>query len=122
MRSVCLLLLFMCFADLPMRADGMPNAPRPAARTGSPDAVAQRLYRAWTRGDRRAALQVATPRVVRSLFRTSGRGGAGWQFQGCERVGSGYRCAFSYEGGATTMTVRRMRAGYRVVGIRYIAD
>jgi hypothetical protein len=97
-------------------------APHRSHRVTTPDAAAKQLYADWMRDDRAAALLVASPAVVRSLFKTSGKGGH-WEFQGCSRSRQGFLCSYSYEGGAANMRVRGSRArGYRVVGISYIAD
>jgi hypothetical protein len=60
-----------------------------AAKFVSPEAAARRLYDAWRRRNRRAALKVATRRAVNILFGNSWTSWRPMKFKGCERSESG---------------------------------
>lgn len=89
-----------------------------------PAPVARHLFRAWQKGDRHRALEVATKPVVDTLFRvTYDPKGVTYFFQGCTRKPKGYTCAYSYEGGALLLHLKGTAArGYDVRSIGYIAD
>jgi hypothetical protein len=55
----------------------------------SPEAAAQRLYDAWRRRNRRAALKVATRRAVNALFGNSWKSWGPMKFKSCEGSESG---------------------------------
>jgi hypothetical protein len=95
-----------------------------AAHAATPSGAATRLYSAYRRCNRRAALKVASMAAVKKLFRRGcGGQGPGWQFMGCDRSGTGYMCSYYYEGGAVNMRVKRFGAsGYSVVSVGFVAD
>ncbi len=96
----------------------------PLGKISKPEVAAKRLYGAWKKSDRPAARRVASRSAVNQLFKTRFTGDApDWQFQGCERRGSGYDCSYSYEGGAAIMRVTgSASAGFLVSSVKFIAD
>jgi hypothetical protein len=96
----------------------------PTSKVSNPETAAKRFYGAWKRTDRPAARRVASRSAVSQLFKTRfTKGSPGWQFQGCERLGRGYDCYYSYEGGSATMRVTgNASAGYLVSSIKFTAD
>ena len=89
-----------------------------------PAKAATALLASWRAGDRDRALQYATERAVKTLFRARfDPQGVPYFFQGCSAEPKGYGCTYSYEGGAMTMHVGGSKsAGYDVRRITYIAD
>jgi hypothetical protein len=93
-----------------------------AGKVSKPEGAAQGLYNAWKRNSRKAALRVASQSAVNKVFRTKYTG-PGWQFNGCEKRGSGYNCSYYYEGGGVNMRVTgSSRSGYRVNSVSFVAD
>ena len=91
-------------------------------KASKPETAARSLYSAWKRNNRPAALQVATRSAVNKVFKTRWTG-PDWEFNGCEKRGSGYDCFYRYEGGGVNMRVTGgPRAGYRVQTVGFIAD
>ena len=102
MRFVALLLGLMLAA-----CGGPTNATSPAR-------TARALFQARTSGDRRAALRVATPAAVRSLFALNGAPGRA-KFGHCSKAGVGYSCDFYFdECGDLVMLLDRTARGFRV--------
>src|SRR6266508_3192407 len=96
---------------------GTPTAP---PRVPDPKVAARRLFDAWQEGDRKAALQVASPGAVRALFAVEPTPVP--HFSNCRSRNLGFDCQYGYhqdsglwfivmrvEGGAS--------AGYRVVSV-----
>jgi hypothetical protein len=94
--------------------------PAPTPRISDPALAATHLFDAWQAGDRRRALQAASPTAVRALLAIPPSPRP--RFTGCRSRSLGYDCVYSYpnadgvffidmrvEGGAS--------AGYRVVSI-----
>ena len=93
-----------------------------AGKASTAEAAARGLYSAWKRNNRPAALQVASRSAVNKVFKTRWTG-PDWEFNGCEKRGSGYDCFYRYEGGGVNMRVTGgTRAGYRVQTVSFIAD
>jgi len=55
----------------------------------SPELAARRLYGAWQKGSRRAALKVATKGAVNTLFANRWKDWGPMKFKGCERNDGG---------------------------------
>jgi len=103
-------------------AAAAPNTLLIAGKASNPEAAARGLYSAWKRHNRPAALRVASRSAVNKVFKTRWTG-PDWEFNGCERRGSGYDCFYRYEGGGVNMRVTGgPRAGYRVQTVGFIAD
>ena len=96
---------------------GTPTAP---PRVPDPKVAARRLFDAWQEGDRKAALQVASPGAVRALFAVEPTPVP--HFSNCRSRNLGFDCQYGYhqdsglwfivmrvEGGAS--------AGYQVVSV-----
>jgi hypothetical protein len=91
-------------------------------KISKPETAAQKLYSAWKRNKRREALQVATSAAVNKIFRNQYTG-PDWEFNGCEKHGTGYDCFYRYEGGGVSMRVMKgTGASYRVQSVSFIAD
>jgi hypothetical protein len=89
----------------------------------SPADAASSLVSAWSADDRTAALRCTSEEVVDRLFQVSGAGNT-WTDQGCDASDpSAPVCAYSYEGGAAFLTTTGSDAdGWKVTGLRYVAD
>jgi hypothetical protein len=60
----------------------------------SPEATAQALYTAWTKGDRAAAARVAQPQAVTDLFARPWQAGDGWSFGECSGAAGSLICGW----------------------------
>jgi hypothetical protein len=97
----------------------IPHGSTTSPRISAPALAAGQVFQAWQAGDRRHALQAATPNAVRTLFAFAPT--QRLRFTGCRYSGLGYNCfytstdvglwyvAMRVEGGAS--------AGYRVVSV-----
>jgi hypothetical protein len=96
-----------------------PTTAAPTATTealvpqSSPDLAARALFAAWSKGDRAAALQVATPAAVAALF---GQPVASYSDRGCQDpISARALCAFEIgDGLAQVGTVRLLAGGWAV--------
>jgi hypothetical protein len=122
-ETVKRLLLIVALSLLVLVTSALPTtAPLDSGKISKPETAAKRLYSAWKRHSRRAALQVASSSAVNKMFRTRYTG-PDWEFNGCEKRGAGYDCFYRYEGGGTSMrVVGGTAAGYRVQSVSFIAD
>ncbi|MEV0585947.1 hypothetical protein [Nonomuraea sp. NPDC050310] len=89
-----------------------------------PSAAAKWLYGAYQRGDRHAALEVASTGAVKQQFKVKyDPNSTPHQFMGCSKEPKGYVCHWYYEGGSVGMHVRGTKArGYHVSFLTYVAD
>lgn len=95
------------------------TVPSLEGKISKPEVAAQRLYGAYKRHNRRAALQVASTSAVKELF-SSRWTGPDWEFYGCEKSGAGYYCVYRYEAGGVRMRViGGAKAGYRVQSVEF---
>lgn len=88
----------------------------------SAESTARRLLSAYKNCDRAAALKVASPAVVRKIFKNCRKGEANWEYMGCDKEGKGYSCSYRYEGGGVNLRVVKNSKGYRAVSVGFIAD
>ena len=107
------LVLMPLFQSPLMGRDGLPK---------SAETVAQQLLSAYKSCNRAAALKVASPAVVRKIFKNCRTGEANWQYMGCDKEGKGYSCSYYYEGGAVNLRVVKSGNGYRAVSVSFVAD
>jgi hypothetical protein len=91
-----------------------PGTPQP-----SPAQAADTLLAAWRRGDRNAALQVASAVAVTELF---GHAAAPPQSRGCQdAIASASDCAFGVNGSLLTLHTVEVPAGWVVEGVTYLS-
>ena len=88
----------------------------------SAETTARQLLSAYKSCNRAAARKVASPAVVRKIFKNCRPGEANWEYMGCDKEGKGYSCSYRYEGGGVNLRVVKQGNGYRAVSVGFIAD
>ena len=107
-------LLLMPLSQSPlMGRDGMPK---------SAETTAKQFLSAYKSCNRAAALKVASPAVVKKVFKNCRQGEVNWEYMGCDKEGKGYSCNYYYEGGAANLRVVKYGSGYRAVSVGFVAD
>ena len=96
----------------------------PSGPAATPDAAADGLFNAWKKGDRDDASRYAKPNAITKMFaHPYTDDSVAYNDQGCSPQGGQFNCAWTYEGGALTMTVEAWPGGgYVVDSVTYIAD
>jgi hypothetical protein len=96
----------------------------PSGPAGTPDAAAEGLFNAWTKNDQDDASRYAKPGAISKMFaHPHTDDSVEYMKQGCSPQGGQFTCAWTYEGGAITMTVEAWPGGgYVVDSVTYIAD
>jgi hypothetical protein len=96
----------------------------PSGPASTPDAAALGLFNAWKKNDQNDASHYAKPQAITKMFKQPYTDGSvKYTNQGCQPEGGQFNCAWSYEGGALTMTVEAWPGGGFVVdSVTYIAD
>ena len=77
-----------------MPSDSTTTSVAAAAPAASPEAYAQSLYDAWTRGDQVAAATVAQAEAVTTLFSRTWTADDGWVFAECSGAAGSLVCAW----------------------------
>lgn len=97
------------------------SPPSPSTPPGSPEEQARSLYTAWTKGDRTAALALAEPAAVSSLFQRAWSASDSWTFGGCEGAAGSTYCTWRRPGEQLVIRVRNDIAGppLRVLEARF---
>jgi hypothetical protein len=96
----------------------------PVGPASTPQAAANGLFNAWKKNDQNDAANYAKPQAISKMFaHPYNDPSVKYTNQGCEPQGGQFTCAWSYEGGAVTMTVEAWPGGGFVVdSVTYIAD
>ena len=113
---VVLISISSCFAAL-LHNVGQEN---------SPEETAKQFYAAFKRGDRRAALKLATRAVVREVFENNAKK-ADWHFTDCSepkvKTHGDITCFYIFQGGGIGMFMRKQADGsYRIVSTYYMTE
>ena len=85
----CVVFLLMTGASAAL--GGSASATIQKGKITDPSVAAQRLYNAWKKKSKKAALKVASPAAVNKLF------GAKWRlmkFKGCRNTGGSFECTY----------------------------
>ncbi len=96
----------------------------PSGPAATPEAAANGLFNAWKKNNRNDAENYAKPQAIAKMFdHPYTDKSVAYTNQGCQPQGGQFNCAWSYEGGALTMTVEAWPGGGFVVdSVTYIAD